>query len=99
MHVFSMRWHASIYDVHLHRLCAIFSNSPLFSRLSLEQVDHIFYDKGTKTNSLYQGVRESIRQRPAALVAPDAESSEGVVRCEKKENEEVREEHVENSTK
>ncbi|GAD94727.1 hexose carrier protein [Paecilomyces variotii No. 5] len=37
--------------------------------LSLEQIDHIFYRKGTSTNWLYQGVRESVR-RQSTLAAP-----------------------------
>jgi len=60
--------------------------------LSLEQIDHIFYGKGTKKNWPFQGVRESIHQRPAALVAADVENSED----EKKG--ETNEEHVENAT-
>lgn len=67
--------------------------------LSLEQIDHIFYGKGTKTNFLYQGVRESIRQRPAALTGADSESLERVASDEKREDEEVKEEHVEHSMK
>jgi hypothetical protein len=40
----------------------------------LEQIDHIFYGKGTKTNWLYQGVRESTHHRSAAIRVSDIEA-------------------------
>jgi hypothetical protein len=61
--------------------------------LSLEQIDHIFYGKGTSTNWLYHGVRESLRQQPAVIVAADPE----IVRDGDDSKEMVEARHVENS--
>lgn len=43
--------------------------------LSLEQIDHDFYGKGTSTNWLYQGVRESVLRQSALPAAADPEIS------------------------